>query len=233
MGALESTYKNCYQYPMILFLFRHRIVFLTAAVLLLAAPSPAMARTNFFDTPTTESGNLTPFKKWTTAVDRTKEHLARLDIDCGKETFHSCIVPDWKRLLQDIRDRSLDDKLEAINQWGNKHPYIVDQLNWGMVDYWETPYELMAFNGDCEDYAIAKYYSLKAVGVPEEQMRIIIVQDFNLGGIIHAVLGVYDDNDLWILDNQIKQVMRADRIYHYKPIYAVNETSWWRYMPNP
>jgi predicted transglutaminase-like cysteine proteinase len=61
-------------------------------------------------------------------------------------------------------------------------------------------------------------------------MRIIIVQDFNLGGIIHAILGVYGDNDeLFILDNQIDQVMPAMKIYHYRPIYSVNEDWWWAY----
>jgi predicted transglutaminase-like cysteine proteinase len=213
------------------FLFRVRIYFF-AAVLCAASFFVSTAHANYFDVSTTESGNLTPFKKWTETIARTHTQLNRLDIDCGKETYHTCAVPDWKRLLKEVETESLEDKLEKINDWGNAHPYIVDQLNWGMVDYWETPYELMAFNGDCEDYAIAKYYSLRAAGVPENQMRIIIVQDFNLGGIIHAILGVYEGSTLWILDNQIKQVIKADSIYHYKPVYAVNENKWWRYIPN-
>jgi predicted transglutaminase-like cysteine proteinase len=119
-----------------------------------------------------------------------------------------------------------------VNDWGNKHPYIIDQLNWGMEDYWQTPYEFMTINGDCEDYAITKYYSMRALGIPEDRLRIIVLQDFNLGGIIHAVLGVYDeDGDLYILDNQIKQVMPALKIYHYRPIYGVNEHWWWAYTP--
>lgn len=191
------------------------------------------ANASYFDAPATENSNLSAFKKWTGAITRTKEHFSRLDIDCGKETYHSCGVPEWKRLLEDTRNKPLSDQLKVINDWANAHTYIIDQLNWGMVDYWETPYEMIAFNGDCEDYAISKYYSLRKLGVPEESMRIIIVQDLNLGGIIHAVLGVYEGDELYILDNQIKQVMPADSIYHYKPIYAVNEHSWWRYMPTP
>ncbi len=212
-------------------LFRVRIYFFTV-VLCSAFYFPSLVHANYFDASTTESNNLTPFKKWTSTIDRTAAQLNRLDIDCGKETYHSCAVPDWKRLLKEVESKSLEDKLTVINDWGNAHPYIVDQLNWGMVDYWETPYEMIAFNGDCEDYAIVKYYSLRAAGVPESQMRIIIVQDFNLGGIIHAILGVYENDKLWILDNQIKQVIAANNIYHYKPVYAVNEHKWWRYTPN-
>jgi predicted transglutaminase-like cysteine proteinase len=62
-------------------------------------------------------------------------------------------------------------------------------------------------------------------------MRVIILQDLNLGGIIHAVLGIYEGDELYILDNQIKQVIPARKIYHYKPIYAINEDNWWRYVP--
>jgi predicted transglutaminase-like cysteine proteinase len=105
-------------------------------------------------------------------------------------------------------------------------------VNWGMEDYWETPYEFQEISGDCEDYAISKYYSLRAIGVPADRMRVIIVQDLNLGGIIHAILGVYEDGDLLILDNQAKQVLPAMRIYHYRPIYGVNEEAWWAYYPN-
>jgi len=100
-----------------------------------------------------------------------------------------------------------------------------------MEDYWETPHEFIEISGDCEDYAISKYTSLRALGVPADKMRIIILQDLNLGGIVHAVLGIYVDGELLILDNQIKQVTSALKIYHYRPIYGINEDAWWAYHP--
>ena len=57
-------------------------------------------------------------------------------------------------------------------------------------------------------------------------MRIVIVQDLNLK-VAHAVLAVYLDDTIKILDNQIKQVVEAGTIRHYRPIYSVNEESWW------
>lgn len=166
-------------------------------------------------------------------MERFSKQQEASDDDCDKVRYHPCEIKDWKNFIESLKEKSLDAQLEEINNWSNKHPYIVDQLNWGVNDYWETAYEFMEISGDCEDYAISKYYSLRALGVPADRMRIIIVQDLNLGGIIHAILGVYDDDDkIMILDNQIKQVIPALKIYHYRPIYGVNENNWWTYQPN-
>lgn len=188
---------------------------------------------SYFNMKESRFSDLTPFPKWTGMVDRFGSQTEIPDDECGNTRYHPCKIKDWKELLSEISDMSFDDQLEKINDWANEHPYIIDQINWGINDYWETPYEFMEISGDCEDYAIAKYYSLRALGISEDRMRIMIVQDLNLGGIIHAVLGVYnDDNELVILDNQIKQVVSAYSIYHYRPIYGINEKNWWTYRPN-
>ncbi len=214
----------------------YRIFFITAMVVMslvipYSAPSAA-ASNSYFNMSESKFENLSSFPKWTGVISRFSDQQDIDDENCGTIRYHPCAIKDWKKLLDDLRDKSLDEQIEEVNDWSNKHPYIVDQLNWGMNDYWETPYEFMEISGDCEDYAISKYYSLRALGVPEERLRIIIVQDLNLGGIIHAILGVYDDDDtLQILDNQSKRVIPALKIYHYRPIYGVNETNWWTYHP--
>ena len=73
--------------------------------------------------------------------------------------------------------------------------------------------------------------SLRALGVEGDVLRVAVVQDLNLGGIIHAVLVVYIGSTAYILDNQIKQVMLATKIYHYVPIYSINEKHWWQQFP--
>lgn len=164
-------------------------------------------------------------------VDRFDVQRDVPDDQCDKVKFHPCVIKDWKKMLEKQRGRPVSRQLESVNSFGNSFPYIVDQINWGRDDFWATPYEFFTVNGDCEDYAIAKYYSMRALGVSADNLRIIILQDFNLGGVIHAVLGVYDSGTLYILDNQSKQVMDAQRIYHYKPIYGINEQGWWAYHP--
>jgi len=191
-----------------------------------AAPS------SYFDMGETRSENITPFPKWTGTMERFDDEKKIPDSECGKVRFHPCSIAQWRSMLAGLEDKSFRERLDNINSWSNAHRYIEDQVNWGLQDYWETPYEFMEINGDCEDYAISKYYSLRALGVSADRMRIIILQDLNLGGIIHAVLGVYDDNDrLYILDNQSQQVLPALKIYHYRPIFGINEDAWWAYYP--
>ena len=203
---------------------------LSIGMLLTVRPAVA-AHSSYFMMDEKESDNIRPFPKWTTMVSRFTDQKKIPDSDCGKVRFHPCSILEWKEMLDTLRDKPLRKQMDAVNTWGNDHPYIEDQVNWGIEDYWETPYEFMEVNGDCEDYAIAKYYSLKELGVPIEQMRVIILQDLNLGGIIHAVLGVYVDDELFILDNQSSRVTPALRIYHYRPVFGINEDAWWAYFP--
>lgn len=199
---------------------------------LACAPLPALGITgSYFDMDTRRASDLGMFPKWTSVLARYEKAGDVPDNECEKSKYRPCdAIRQWHKMLSSIRGKNFREQLSEINSWGNAHPYIVDQINWGVEDYWETPNEFMAVNGDCEDYAIAKYYSLRALGVSREKLRIIVLQDFNLGGIIHAVLGVYDGEELLILDNQIRQVMPAAKIYHYRPIYAVNEAEWWEYL---
>jgi predicted transglutaminase-like cysteine proteinase len=213
---------------------RHRraLIFLSAACALLVAGTPAFAeRSSYFNMTESQSTSLKPFPKWTGMMGRFDEAKKVPDEECGTTRFHPCTISEWKTWLHTVQDKPLRTQVDLINDWSNEHPYIEDQVNWGMEDYWETPYEFMEISGDCEDYAISKYYSLRAIGVPAEKLRVIIVQDLNLGGIIHAILGVYDGDEMLILDNQSKQVRPALNIYHYRPIYGVNEEAWWAYYP--
>lgn len=190
------------------------------------------AQGSYFEMGETRSENLKPFPKWTGVMSRYDDQKKIPDDQCDKVRFHPCdAIGAWNKMLDSVRGKSLREQMRVVNEWANAHPYVIDQINWGMDDFWDTPYEFMTLNGDCEDYAIAKYYSLRALGVPEDKLRIMIVQDFNLGGIIHAILGVYSDGELMILDNQAEQVRPALKIYHYRPIYGVNENWWWLYAP--
>lgn len=208
-------------------------IYLVIVLVILGNPGTALAipKSYFNDLSSKRSANISPFTKWTGMVSRYDRSRKVSDTECGKTRFHPCSVSDWKSLLDSARSKPLRQKMDIVNNWSNTHPYIEDMMNWGMEDYWETPYEFMAISGDCEDYAISKYYSMRALGIPSEQMRIIVVQDLNLGGIIHAILGVYDGDNLYILDNQIKQVTPALKIFHYRPVYGINEDAWWSYRP--
>lgn len=110
----------------------------------------------------------------------------------------------------------------------NQARYITDIVNWGTSDYWAIPYEFFVRHGDCEDYAIAKFMTLRAAGFSQDNMRIVVLNDENLR-IMHAVLAVYVGEEIYILDNQIKRMVSHRSIHHYTPIYSINETRWWRH----
>lgn len=97
-----------------------------------------------------------------------------------------------------------------------------------MPDFWATPFQFFAKNGDCEDCAIAKFISLRTLGFPNENMRIVVLRDTNLD-VLHAVLVAYAGGEPSVLNNQIRSVVRAQSTRHYRPIYSVNETTWWRH----
>jgi predicted transglutaminase-like cysteine proteinase len=72
---------------------------------------------------------------------------------------------------------------------------------------------------------------LKQLGFSVDDMRVVVVQDTNLR-ISHAVMALNRNDDILILDNQIKQVISHKDIFHYVPVYSVNEKNWWMHLPN-
>jgi predicted transglutaminase-like cysteine proteinase len=201
--------------------------------LALLCAAPASAKTHsYFDMTETFSSDQSAFHKWNRMVDHYRDQLSLPDSECDRAPYFPCTVKDWRKFVDRQQGKDFHAMLASVDHFANTFPYIDDWTNWGVEDYWETPYEFLAVSGNCKDYAIIKYYSLKKLGIPDERLRVIVLEDLNLGGVIHAVLGVYDNNgELWLLDNQIKQVVNAKHVYHYKPIYGINEQGWWAYYP--
>lgn len=165
------------------------------------------------------SKNFGKFPKWTDMLKRWEEGRA----ECESTT---CSSKSWRPLLEKLKGEDRVKQIKDVHLSLNSKKYILDIDNWGKEDYWAIPYQFLKKNGDCEDYAIAKYMALKNLGVPPEDMRIIALQDLNLN-LGHAVLIVYDESGPLLLDNQIKTVVSANTIRHYRPVYAINELGWW------
>lgn len=164
------------------------------------------------------SDNLKAFTKWSEMFTRFD---ASLNTAAGQR-----FAEDLREELSHIQSDSTYKMAQKVNAMMNEQKYILDNKNWGKSDYWATPIEFMSRGGDCEDFAIAKYAALRALGVPDNRMRVAIVQDLKKN-IPHAVLVVYSEKGAIILDNQIKEARRADTISHYKPIYSINREAWW------
>lgn len=112
----------------------------------------------------------------------------------------------------------------------NQAKYISGSTNWGQSDYWATPGEFMSRFGDCEDYAIVKYLSLRLLGFEEHELRVVAVKDLNLK-VGHAILMVIlrdskNRQRYFVLDNQIKEVVEAYKIRHYQQGFSINQQHW-------
>ena len=202
---------------------------LAAALIMAAIPDAAAKRSNpahLFGSTEIKSSNLKPFPKWTGTLKRYFAEKKLADTPCTSTVFNKCHLKDWQKLIDGVRHMSRRDQMMLINNYLNKAKYILDLINYRVEDYWATPLQFFSKDGDCEDYAIAKFMSLRSLGVANEDMRIVVLKDLNLR-LAHAILVVYVDGEPLVLDNQINQVVRAKDIRHYQPIYSINETTWW------
>ncbi len=166
----------------------------------------------------------------TVELERYFDEVELKEGTCKEDFFNRCHLDDWKEFLDGQQGADAITQLDRVNRYMNRAPYITDPRNYNRSDYWATPSQFFNQDGDCEDYAIAKFMSLRALGWTNEHMRIVVLQDLNLR-IPHAVLVVYIDRAAWVLDNQIEQLITADRIRHYRPFFSMTEESWWLHWP--
>jgi predicted transglutaminase-like cysteine proteinase len=179
-----------------------------------------------FGTSEVRSAEMSLFPKWQGAVTRYFDERRLADAPCSESAFNRCHLLQWTGFLAGLRDRGRQSQIAAVNDYMNRKRYIIDPLNYGVIDYWATPGQFLRRDGDCEDYAIAKYMSLRALGFDARSLRIVVLRDLNLG-VAHAILVVYYGGEALVLDNQVNSVVPARAIRHYQPIYSLNEHNWW------
>ncbi|MCP5372937.1 MAG: transglutaminase-like cysteine peptidase [Hyphomicrobiales bacterium] len=190
----------------------------------------AEARPSFFDSYEVRSRNLRPFKKWNGALARYTREQALRDTagDCHAKTFNACHFRAWTDFLRTLAKDDREAQARKVNAYMNKESYITDPVNWGKQDYWASPGEFIARFGDCEDYAIAKYISLKRIGFTDQDLRVVAVKDQNLR-VGHAVMVAFIGGKTWLLDNQVDQMIETKVVRHYEPVFSINGTFWWRH----
>lgn len=139
----------------------------------------------------------------------------------------------WKQFVQSIAPReapsrgtsSEADLLQPVNNFFNRLPAATDMALWGMDEYWATPAEALSINGaDCEDFAIAKYFTLKELGVPNVRLRLVYARQAH-SAEAHMVLAYYSEPraDPLILDNLDGDIIPASRRSDLTPVYTFND----------
>lgn len=144
---------------------------------------------------------------------------------------------DWQKLLESSADQTVPAQLKRVNDFYNRRIRFREDLTiWGQSDYWATPMETLGRGaGDCEDFAIAKYFTLLLLNIPDDRLRLIYVQA-RLGGVnssitqAHMVLAYYPSPgaEPLILDNLIDDLMPASRRPDLQPVFSFNSQGLWQ-----
>lgn len=133
----------------------------------------------------------------------------------------------WRALVDSGAQLDEREKLRRVNEhWNRAVRFGEDMEVWGQEDYWATPVETLGRGrGDCEDYVIGKYFSLRVMGVPEEKLRLTYVRA-RVGGATqaHMVLSYYATPEAMplVLDSLVSSIMPASSRTDLTPVFSFN-----------
>jgi len=155
------------------------------------------------------------------------ETLEKAEKNYGREARQRLL--NWQDLIRDDRSGNDLEKLMKVNDFFNQVQFIDDVLLWKEKDYWATPVEfLVRDGGDCEDFSIAKYFTLKKMGVTEEKLNLTYVKALALNQA-HMVVTYYEtpDGEPLILDNLNPEILPASQRGDLMPVFSFNGSGLW------
>lgn len=155
---------------------------------------------------------------------RQQDYADFFSTDCAASGLGSCdsrFATRLRNAAAQVVGSTDVEMLDQINRSVNSAmTYRSDRAIWGVGDHWATPVEMARKGaGDCEDFAIAKYWLLRSLGVADEQLQMVVLQDTRRQ-LFHAVLVVHTASGAYVLDN-VSNRLRLDTAYaQYQPIMS-------------
>ena len=163
----------------------------------------------------------------------------RAKISAEKSLYAKCEYADndcpaqvrvWRKFIKSHQGLATKSVLSQLNQTINAMvSFRSDQRLYGVRDYWASPGESLINGGDCEDIALVKYVSLRALGFAEEVLRIVVLKDTKRKEA-HAVLTVKLGEETYVLDSLMDRLAKAENLKHYRPIYSVSGSQRWIHL---
>jgi len=162
------------------------------------------------------------------ALDFSAELILKVKAKYGEQAADR--VLSWQALVKSAQSLPEKEKLKRVNDFFNQQvEFVDDSYLWGAVDYWATPLEVLAKGaGDCEDYSIAKYFTLRELGVSDSKMRITYVKAIELNQA-HMVLTYFEKPGVvpMVLDNLNPIIKLASKRRDLLPVYSFNGSGLW------
>lgn len=207
---------------------RRRLEVYLAAMLVMFASTDAFGQALYsFET---AEDFFAPAAYWSAWQDTLERHQSE------RETIHQCLGDETActRRLKALRhvllkgaDLSFEQQIRLVNRYVNRHRYKDDRVSSQSEagNQWETLTEFLHRGGDCEDFAVAKYFVLRELGVDAEDMRIVIGRE-SQRATHHAMLAIRFDEDVWLLEND-NTIHRNGYQDINRFVYAINEQGIW------
>jgi predicted transglutaminase-like cysteine proteinase len=166
-------------------------------------------------------------------ANSTFEVISQAEIENAAQKYGTHVIPKlnaWQKLVDDSKALPEQEKLVVVNNFFNQNVVFLDDIiHWKQKDYWASPIEFLATGaGDCEDYSIAKYFTLIALGVEESKLLITYVKALRLGQA-HMVLTYYKTPTSIpvVLDNLNPKILPATERTDLAPVYSFNGGGIW------
>jgi len=161
-------------------------------------------------------------------IDLSDSVIQKFEQKYGSEPAEQ--LRQWRELLQVSKGDGEMEKLIAVNNFFNRRLKFIDDIShWKKNDYWATPFEFIGTGaGDCEDFSIAKYFSLLELGVPNDKLRITYVKAL-VYNQAHMVVTYFSEPGAipLVLDNINPAIEPADKRKDLLPVYSFNGTGLW------
>jgi predicted transglutaminase-like cysteine proteinase len=167
----------------------------------------------------------TLLEKWLDVERKVDDERLVLKIcEENRESCQSQAALQFLAIVDSARTLEGRARLGVINRAINlKIKPMSDLALYGEEDVWSPPLATLAKGaGDCEDYAIAKFFALQEAGVSADDLRIVVLRD-DIREEDHAVVAARLDGDWLMLDNR-RMVMVEDRqvLNYYHPVFLID-----------
>jgi predicted transglutaminase-like cysteine proteinase len=157
------------------------------------------------------------------------------------QTTASCLpladAPHWLYLVGKAPAMDEMTLLRTVTAFFNKFPSASDMENYGVEDRWPTLEDFFSRrSGDCKAYTLSKYFALRALGLQDDRVRIVLVH-IPKRKANHALLAVNTDRGVFILDNNTRPldlILPQEKFNsQFIPLFMLNEQGRWTFRPDP